>query len=118
MSKFVASSAVLFGLALASPVFAHTALLGAEPAPNSSVSAPKSIKLTFSEKVVPAFSGFKVAMSDGMSVEITTKVSSDGKTMTGMPKGSFMPGSYKLSWHAASVEDGHRTEGSYSFKVK
>jgi len=119
MSKFAAGLAVLgLTLALAAPAFAHTALLGANPAPNSTISAPKSLKLTFSEKIVPAFSGFKVAMSDGMTVDVATKVSSDGKTMTGTPKGSFMSGSYKLSWHAASVVDGHRTEGSFTFKVK
>ena len=119
MSKFAAGLAVLgLTLALAAPAFAHTALLGAIPAPNATISAPKSLKLTFSEKIVPAFSGFKVAMSDGMTVDVATKVSSDGKTMTGTSKGSFMPGSYKLSWHAASVVDGHRTEGSYTFKVK
>ena len=118
MSKYAMGSAVLLGLALASPAFGHAALLGADPAPNSTISAPKSFKLTFSEKIVPAFSGFKVAMGDGMSVDVTTKVSGDGKTMIGTPKGSFMPGTYTLSWHAASVEDGHRTESSYSFKVK
>lgn len=116
----VTGFAVLLGAmtALASPAFAHAALLGADPAPNSTVSGPKSFKLTFSEKIVPAFSGFRVAMDDGMNVAVTTKLSSDGRTMTGTPKDSFMPGSYKLSWHAASVDDGHRTEGSYSFKVK
>ena len=119
MSKFAAALAVLgLTLALAAPACAHTALLGAIPAPNATISAPKSIKLTFSEKIVPAFSGVKVAMGDGMTVDVATKVSSDGKTMTGTPKGTFMPGSYKLSWHAASVEDGHRTEGTYTFKVK
>lgn len=101
-----------------SPVLAHAALLRSDPAPNSTVSAPKSFKLTFSEKIVPAFSGFKVDMGDGMVVDVTTKVSGDGVTMTGTPKGSFMPGTYKLSWHAAAADDGHRTEGSYSFKVK
>ena len=119
MSKFTVGLAVLsLTLALVGPAFAHTALLGADPAPNSTVSAPKSFKLTFSEKIVPAFSGVKVAMGDGMTIDVAIKVSSDGKTLTGTPKGSFMPGSYKLSWHAASVEDGHRTEGSYTFKVK
>ena len=116
----VTGSAVLFTfmIASASPALAHAALLKSNPAPNSTVAAPKVIKVTFSEKVVPAFSGFKLAMDDGMTVVLTTKLSSDGKTMTGTPKGSFMAGTYKLSWHAASVDDGHRTEGSFTFKVK
>ena len=113
-------SAVLLTLMIAStgPALAHAALLKSNPAPNSTVAAPKVIKVTFSEKVVPAFSGFKLAMDDGMTVNVTTKLSGDGKTMTGTPKGSLMAGTYKLSWHAASVDDGHRTEGSFTFKVK
>lgn len=116
----VTGTAVLLSLmiASASPSLAHAALLQSDPAPNSTVAAPKVIKLTFSENVVPAFSGFRLAMGDGMTVDVTTKLSSDGKVMTGIPKGSFMPGTYKLSWHAASVDDGHRTEGSFIFKVK
>lgn len=112
--------ALLLSLLIASesPALAHAALLQSDPAPNSTVAAPKVIKVTFSEKVVPAFSGFKLAMDDGMTVDVTTKLSSDGKTMTATPKGSFMAGKYKLSWHAASVDDGHRTEGSFTFKVK
>lgn len=118
--KLSAGLAFLVGLMVAftSPVFAHAELLRSDPAPNSTVSAPKTFKLTFSEKVVPAFSGFKLAMGDGMTVDVTTKLSGDGITMTGTPKGSFMPGTYKLSWHAAAVDDGHRTEGSFTFKVK
>lgn len=120
MSKPVVGAVVLLGLmaACASPAFAHAALLNADPAPNSTVAAPKSFKLTFSEKIVPAFSGFSLAMDGGRGMSVTTKVSADRKTMTGTPKGSLIPGMYKLSWHAASVEDGHRTESSYSFKVK
>ena len=120
MPKSVLGSVLLFSLmvACASPAFAHAALLNADPAPNSTVAAPKSFKLTFSEKIVPAFSGFNLAMDGGRGTSVTSKVSADGKTMTGTPKGSLTPGAYKLYWHAASVEDGHRTESAYSFKVK
>jgi len=120
MPKPVAGSVLFFGLIAtsATPAFAHAALLDADPAPNSTVAAPKSFKLTFSEKIVPAFSGFNLAMDGGSGMRVTSKVLADGKTMTGTPKGSLTPGAYKLSWHAASVEDGHRTESAYSFKVK
>ena len=99
-------------------VFAHAALVQSDPAPNSTVPAPKEIKLTFSEKLVPAFSGFELSMGDGMTMKVTAKVSEDGKSLIGTPTGGFMSGAYKISWHAASSEDGHRMEGSLSFKVK
>jgi methionine-rich copper-binding protein CopC len=98
--------------------FAHAALVQSDPAPNSTVAAPKEIKLTFSEKLVPAFSGFELSMGDGMTMKVATKIAEDGKTLIGTPSGSFMSGAYKIAWHATSAEDGHRMEGSLSFKVK
>jgi methionine-rich copper-binding protein CopC len=100
------------------PAFAHAALLKSDPAPNSTIAAPKEIKLTFSEKLTPAFSGFELSMGDGMTMKVATKLSDDGATLIGTPTGSFMAGAYKISWHATSSNDGHRTEGSLMFKVK
>lgn len=106
-------------LAVASgPAFAHAALLRSDPAANSTVAAPKEIRLTFSEKITPAFSGIELSMSDGMTMKVATKLSDDGATLIGSPVGSFMAGAYKISWHATSSDDGHRTEGSLMFKVK
>ena len=105
-------------LALTAPALAHAALVASDPAPNSTVAAPKSIKLTFSEKIAPAFSGFSVSMSDGMTIKLTGKLGDDGKSITGTPSGSFMAGNYKLSWHATSVDDGHRMDGTFNFTVK
>lgn len=100
------------------PAFAHAKLVRSNPAPNSTVSAPKTIKLTFNEKIAPAFSGMTLSMGDGMTVPVTGKVGADGKTIVGTPGGAFMAGRYKLAWHAAAVDDGHKTEGAYSFTVK
>ena len=100
------------------PAFAHAALVQSDPAANSTVAAPKEIKLIFSEKLAPAFSGFELSMGDSMTMNVATKVSDDGKSLIGTPTGGFMSGAYKISWHAASAEDGHRMEGSLTFKVK
>ena len=105
-------------LAFAGPALAHAALVSSDPAANSTVAAPKTISLTFSEKLTPAFSGFSVSMGDGMSVKLIGKLSDDGKTIIGTPMGGFMAGTYKLSWHATTVDDGHKTEGSFNFAVK
>jgi len=100
------------------PAFAHAKLIRSDPKPNGTVAAPKTIKLTFSEKIAPTFSGFTVAMSDGMAVGITAKVGDDGKTVTGTPSSPFMAGKYSVSWHATAADDGHRTQGTYNFTVK
>jgi methionine-rich copper-binding protein CopC len=111
--------AVAFGICLtATPAFAHAGLVESTPAKDSTVSAPKTIKLTFSEKIVPAFSGLQLSMGDGMNVSTKTSLSDDGKTLTARPTSPFMAGKWTLSWHAASADDGHKTEGSFTFTIK
>lgn len=101
-----------------SPALAHAALVQANPVANSSGAAPKTIRLTFSEKITPAFSGLKLSMGDGMVVSTATSLSEDGKTLIARPTSPFMSGKWTLSWHVASTDDGHKTEGSYVFTVK
>lgn len=111
--------AIGFGVCLtATGAFAHAGLVESTPAKDSTVSAPKVIKLTFSEKIVPAFSGLQLSMADGMNISTKTSLSADGKTLTARPTSPFMAGKWTLSWHATSVDDGHKTEGSYNFTVK
>ena len=103
---------------LISPAFAHAALVQSDPAPNSTVAAPKEIKLSFSEKIAPKFSGFGVSMNHGMDVKLKGRLGEDGKTIIGIPSETLMAGTWTVSWHAASVEDGHRMEGTFNFTVK
>lgn len=110
-----AATAALF---TASPAFAHAKLVKSTPVANASVSAPKQITLTFNEKIVPTFSKFEIAMvGHEMKVPVETRVSADGKTMTGTPTGRFMKGKYTISWVAAG-SDGHRMKGEIPFTVR
>lgn len=102
---------------MATQAAAHAHLVSSSPAANAAVAAPKAITLTFNEKLVPAFSGFELAMADGKTLAITTSLSKDGKSITGAPKAVLKPGAYKVTWHAASA-DGHRMNGVVAFKVK
>jgi copper resistance protein C len=97
---------------------AHAALVKSNPAANATVAAPKVISLTFNEALTPAFSGFDMSMSDGMKMKVKTKVSKDKKTITGAPTGKLMAGAYKVNWHAAASDDGHKTTGTLAFTVK
>lgn len=118
----------LFGLAAlagasallaTSPAWAHAHLVSSNPAANATVAAaPKAITLTFSEKLVPAFSKFDLTMPEhgGMKIAVKTTVSTDGKSITGTPEAALAKGAYKIVWTAASA-DGHKMNGEVAFKV-
>ncbi|MBU1378802.1 MAG: copper homeostasis periplasmic binding protein CopC [Alphaproteobacteria bacterium] len=104
-------------LLLAGEAAAHAKLVTSNPVANATVAAPKTITLTFNEKLAPAFSGFELVMvGHNMKVAVKTAVSKDGLTITGTPQGPLMAGVYKITWHAASA-DGHRMTGDVAFKV-
>lgn len=113
VTTVLAASALTAGQASA-----HAKLVASDPAANATVAAPKAIRLTFNEKLAPAFSTFELAMTDGMKAPVKTSVSPDRKTITGMPKGRLMAGAYKLTWRAAAADDGHRMDGTLTFTVK
>jgi methionine-rich copper-binding protein CopC len=120
LTEFLAglSLAAICAIAMPNAAIAHAKLVESTPAADAAIAAPKSIKLTFSGKIVPAFSGLKLSMGDGMVVSTSTSLSEDGKTLIARPTSPFMAGTWTLSWHATAVDDGHKTEGSYSFTVK
>ena len=98
------------------PAAAHARLVSATPAPNATVAAPRTFSLTFSERTVPAFSGFDVVNAAGEKVAIRTAVAEDGKTLTGVLARPLAAGAYRVDWRIAS-SDGHRMTGSYTFTV-
>lgn len=120
LSKLLGLGAMAASAALlsATEAAAHAKLVSSNPSANATVAAPKTITLTFNEKLAPAFSKFDLVMVEhNMKVPVKTAISKDGKSITGTPQGSFMPGAYKVTWSAAS-SDGHRMTGDVSFKVK
>ncbi len=114
----LAALASASALIITSPAWAHAHLVSSNPAANATVVTPKAITLTFSDKVVPAFSKFDVTMPEhgGMKVAVKTVVSTDGKSITGTPEAALAQGAYKIVWTAASA-DGHKMNGEVSFKV-
>jgi copper resistance protein C len=97
---------------------AHAKLVSSSPAAASTVAAPKTITLTFNEKLAPAFSTFELTMADGMKTPVKTTVSKDRKSITGAPQGKLTPGGYRIAWHVAAADDGHRMDGVVAFTVK
>ncbi len=114
-APFIAVAAVV--AFAAGPAAAHARLVSATPAPNSTVAATRSLTLTFSERTVPAFSGFDVVNAAGDKVAVRTSVAEDGKTLTGTLTRPLAAGAYRIDWRIAS-SDGHRMTGSYTFSVR
>lgn len=113
IAGLVAGAALL----VAGTASAHAHLVTSNPAANVTVAAPKTITLTFNEKLTPAFSGFELEMGGGMKMPVKTTVSKDGLSIVGTPQGGLMAGAYKVTWHAAS-SDGHKMNGDLAFTVK
>ena len=101
----------------ASPALAQARLVDSNPAADAVIAAPRSIKLSFSEKIAPTLSGVTLSMGDGMAVTTKIAVSEDGKTITARPTGPFMAGPWTASWHVAG-EDGQQSKGAFNFTVK
>jgi copper resistance protein C len=94
---------------------AHAFLDHASPLVGSTVpAAPHEVVLTFTQNLEAAFSTAQVTDSNGARVD-QGKAQVSGSTMTVGLK-SLGPGSYKVRWHALSV-DTHTTEGAFTFHV-
>lgn len=103
-------------IALPTTSWAHAHLKTSEPAAGATVTqAPKSISLTFTEKLEPNFSGVAVTDAQGHDME-TGKPAISDVSMTATLK-PLAAGVYHVAWHAVAV-DTHRTEGTYDFTVK
>lgn len=116
--RFAALLAGGAALVMAGSAFAHASLVKSTPAANATVAAPKTITLTFNEKLAPAFSKFELTMPEhgGMAVAVKTSVSKDHKSIVGVPQAALIKGAYAIHWTAASA-DGHRMTGELAFKV-
>src|SRR5689334_6244647 len=98
--------------------WAHAHLQQSSPAANDSVrSAPTDVRLWFTERLEPSLSSVKVLNASGKQVDKgdTHADPDDGKQLI-VTLGSLAPGTYKVVWHAVSV-DTHVTNGTFAFTV-
>jgi len=116
-AKFLARSPLAL-LCICGPAFAEARLMQSVPASESTIAAPKTVKLTFSDKIAIPPSTVALSMRDGMALSTRISLSDDGKTIIARPTGPFMAGQWTMSWHAVSAGDGKMSEGSLSFTIK
>lgn len=114
----IASVGMIAASLSAAPAFAHAKVESSEPKAGSELqSAPKEIRLHFSDTVEPAFSKIQVvdAANKALAVPKTT-VEKDGKVMSAaLP--ALPPGQYRVRW-STMTRDSHKVKGEYSFTVK
>ena len=113
------AAASALAILIAPPAFAHAKLVSSNPAHNAAVAAPpKTIVLTFNEKLVAAFTKVELTMPahGGMKVAASSAPTSDGKGLVVTPARPLGDGAYKLVWSTASA-DGHKMSGEISFTV-
>ena len=103
----------------AAPAFAHAVPRAMTPGPDSTVSAPTEISMTFSEELEPKFSSIKLADSRGVTVSKVAAVldPKNARHLTlAVPRG-LAAGVYTVQW-TSSAADGHRLSRTYNFTIK
>ena len=119
LHKTVSATLAILATAVISGVaHAHPVLKTVSPAQDAMVSPPKEIRLTFSENVIPKFSGVTIKDKGGSLVETASPSTDPGdKRQLVVPiTKPLPPGTYDVDWHAVSV-DTHRVTGHFSFQV-
>jgi methionine-rich copper-binding protein CopC len=116
--KFLIAVAIVSSM-VTPTAFAHAFLDHAVPGVGTDVSgSPRELRLYFTQGVVVAFSGVKVASASGGAVPASKAVSdpSDPSVLIIRLGHALAPGTYTVSWHVVSV-DTHLTSGTFHFTV-
>jgi methionine-rich copper-binding protein CopC len=97
------------------PALAHAMLEHASPSAGDVLrTSPKTVTLSYTEALEPAFS--HITVTDAAGHDVTAGPSTaDGTTMS-VTLRPLAPGLYNVKWQALSV-DTHRTSGAFSFAV-
>jgi copper resistance protein C len=116
MTACLLSGALFLG---AGPAWAHAHLEKAAPSVGGRVKAPPAeIRLWFSEGVEPHFCKVALATAAGKELKLGTPATApgDAKLLVAKVPETLAAGTYRVTWHAVSV-DTHKTQGSFTFTV-
>lgn len=108
------------GVVAAAPASAHAELVASSPADLQILDAPpRSVVLLFDEEVVPLLSSVRVVEPGHAPVrtEQPTHGTQGSRALVVPITGRLTPGDYAVVWRAVSVDDGHATSGSLSFRT-
>ena len=103
------------GLALPSAAAAHAVLIRSTPRWGAITgSEPRQLRLVFDENVVPRYAQVTVLTGRGGNLAGRPRVAGSAVVVALRPA---QKGSYTVRWRMVATDDGHVTEGAYSFGV-
>jgi methionine-rich copper-binding protein CopC len=113
--RLVARVAAALLLASATAVHAHSLLLEASPAPDTTVPPPREVRLRFNNRVERSLSRVRVVDARGAVQDLP--VAKDGGADSVVATApALAAGAYRLEWRVLSA-DGHVVTGRYAFRV-
>ena len=113
-------------LAMPFAASAHPKLVAASPAAGASVARPTTLKLTFSERLMPRLSSATLVMTGmpGMANHpdikmpgVVAAIGTDGKSLILTSAKPLPAGTYRIDWVIVGA-DTHRITGTHAFAVK
>jgi methionine-rich copper-binding protein CopC len=129
LHRTIVAASLAASLVFAGAAFAHPRLIATTPTANSATASPSKVQLKFSEKLIGPMTAADVTVlgmrpMPGMPAHgavkmagFTKSLGPDGKTVTLVRARPLAAGTYRVDWHAVSV-DTHRVAGSFKFTVK
>jgi len=127
--KFKLTAAIMGTMAtLAAPAaaLAHPKLVAATPAANATVARTNTVKLTFTERLMPKLSSATLIMTgmpgmanhpDMKMTGVTSNVTPDGKSIVLTSAKPLPAGSYRADWVIVGA-DTHRIKGAHRFSIR
>jgi len=105
----------LAGMILAGPAFGHAKLRSTIPAADAQLQvAPKSLTLNFNEDVRLAV---LTLTADGKDIPVTVDRSAPASPQVTVTLPVLAVGKYQVRWSALSPDDGHVSNGTFSFAI-
>lgn len=119
ISLSMRSAAAALTLTLAQLAHAHAYPTKQVPGAGATVTtSQKDVTIDFDDGLEPAFSSISVTDASGKSVvNGKSVVDASNKKRMSVELNALTPGVYTVTW-VAVADDGHRTQGHYTFTVK
>ena len=115
MRSIIRFAIAVMPMLTAPAAYAHAMLDHAEPRVGNTVAtAPREIRLWFTQKLEQAFSSIEVTDGSGQRVD-SGKPRVNGNEIAVSVK-NLGPGNYRVNWRVLSV-DTHTSDGNFSFSV-